>query len=182
MSDRIRKRTKYLTMSAMLVALSVVIMALGSLIEVLDLTTAVLASFLCIYAVIEMGGAYPWMIWLASSILSLLLLPLKTPAIFYALFFGFYPILKEKFERLRRPLSITLKTVSFHVSLAGIVLLLWLFIPSILEMDDMKWLPPILLYVGAYVGALVCFFVYDIALTRVITFYYVRLRNRFKIK
>ena len=177
MHDRIRKRTKYLTLSAMLIALAVVIMALGSLVEVLDLTTAVFASFLCIYAVIEMGGAYPWMIWLASSILSILLLPLKTPAIFYALFFGFYPILKEKFERLRPPVSMTLKVISFHVSLAGIVLLLWAFVPSALALNGTKWLP-----IALYAGALVCFFVYDVALTRVITFYYVRLRNRFRIK
>lgn len=177
MRDRVRKRTKYMTLSAMLAALSVVIMALGSLVEVLDLTTAVLASFLCIYAVIELGGAYPWMIWLSSSVLALLLLPLKTPAIFYALFFGFYPILKEKFERLKNPVSIVLKVVSFHVSLAGIALLLWLFVPEMLLTEGMKWLP-----IALYAGALVCFFVYDFALTRVITFYLVRLRDRFKIK
>ena len=101
MRDRIRKRTKYLTVSAMLCALSVIILSLGSLIEVLDITTAVLASLLCIYAVIEMGGAYPWLIWPVTSILALLLLPQKTPALFYALFAGFYPILKEKLEKLK---------------------------------------------------------------------------------
>ena len=101
MADRIRKRTKYLTVSAMLSALGVIFLALGAFIEVLDITTAVLASMLCIYAVIEMSGAYPWGIWVVTSILSLLLLPIKTPALFYALFAGFYPILKEKLERLR---------------------------------------------------------------------------------
>ena len=46
MNDRIRKRTKYLTLSAMLTALSVIILMLGALVDVLDVTTSVLASFL----------------------------------------------------------------------------------------------------------------------------------------
>lgn len=177
MSDRVRKRTKYLTVGAMLSALSVVILLMGSLIDVLDITTAVLASFLCIYAVIELGGFYPWMIWLSTSILAMLLLPMKTPAIFYALFFGFYPILKAIFERMKTPISWLFKILSFHVSLGGIVLLLRLFLPSMLDMDGMAWLPIVL-----YVMCLFCFFVYDIALTRVITLYLVRWRDRFRIR
>ena len=177
MSDRIRKRTKYLTVCAMLAALGVVLMGIGSLFDVLDLTAAVLASMLCIYAVIELGGFYPWMIWLSSSILGFLLLPMKTPAIFYALFFGFYPILKALFERMKTPLCWIFKLLAFHASLALIVLLLRLFLPSMLDMGGMAWLPPVL-----YVMCLFCFLVYDVALTRVITLYLVRWRDRFRIR
>ena len=174
----ISKRTKYLTVSAMLCALGVIVLALGSVVEVLDITTAVVASLLCIYAVIEIGGAYPWGIWIVTSILSLLLLPVKTPAIFYALFAGFYPILKEKLEKLRRPISYPLKLVTFHLSLGAIVLLLSVFFPEQLAFEGaMKWLP-----IAMYAMCLAVFVLYDIALTRVITFYLVRLRNKFRIK
>ena len=176
MSDRIRKRTKYLTVCAMLAALGVVLMALGSLVDVLDLTVAVLASMLCIYAVIEMGGFYPWALWAVTSILSLLLLPVKTPAIFYAAFAGFYPILKEKLERLPRVLAWVLKLVVFHLSLGAIVLVYKLFLPAGLEEDfPFFWLI-------LYALSLVAFVIYDIALTRLITFYLVRLRHRFRIR
>ena len=177
MEERVRKRTKYLTVSAMLTALSVVILSLGALIDVLDITTAIFASFLCIYAVIELRGAYPWLIWLATSILAFLLLPIKTPAIFYALFAGFYPILKEKLEKLKPPISISLKLVTFHVCLAGIYLLLSLFIPDALDLGGLWWLPILL-----YVLCLFCFVVYDFALTRLITFYLVKMKKRFQIK
>ena len=177
MADRIRKRTKYLTVSAMLSALGVIFLALGAFIEVLDITTAVLASMLCIYAVIEMGGAYPWGIWVVTSILSLLLLPIKTPALFYALFAGFYPILKEKLERLKRPLAFVLKLAVFHLSLGAIVLLLRLFFPEQLDWGGMQWLP-----IAMYVLCVAVFLLYDLALTRVITFYLIRLRQRFRIK
>ncbi len=172
-----RQQTKCLTLSAMLCAVSTLLLALGSLIEVLDLTAAVLASVLCIYAVIEIRGPYPWGIWLVTSTLSLLLLPQKTPAIFYAFFAGFYPILKEKFERLKRPLCLALKLITLHLCLALIYLVLQLFLPSFLESDTTK-----LFYALLYAALLVCFFIYDLALTRLITFYLLRLRNRFRIK
>ena len=176
MSEQIRRRTKYLTVSAMLVALGVVCMSLGSLVDVLDLTTAVLSSMLCIYAVIEMGGSYPWAIWLATSILSLILLPIKTPAVFYAAFFGFYPILKEKLERRSRPLAWTLKILAYHLSLGVIVVIFLWFLPGQISEE-----PP---FFGAilYVASLLVFLLYDVALTRLITFYLIRLRHRFRIR
>ena len=175
--QRVRLKTKYLTVSAMLAALSVVILMLGSLVDVLDITTAVAASVLCIYAVIEMGGFYPWMIWLTTSILAFLLLPMKTPAIFYAMFAGFYPILKEKLEKLKNPISWILKLVVFHICLAGMVGLLYLFVPSLFVVGGMWWLPA-----ATYLLAVGCFVIYDIALTKVITMYLIKFRKRFHIK
>ena len=171
------QQIKQITVSAMLSALGVIIMAVGAFVEVLDLSTAVLASMLCIYAVIEIMGSYPWMVWLVTSILGLILLPIKTPAVFYAMFFGFYPILKEKLERLSRILSWILKLAVFHACIA----LMWgvfkLFLPVALEEMGGGWM-----LASLYVMGLVCFVLYDIALTRLITFYIFRLRGRFRIK
>ena len=173
----VRKQTKYLTVSAMLCALGVILLSLGSLVEVLDITTAVLASLLCVYAVIEMGGAYPWLIWIVTSILALLLLPQKTPALFYALLAGFYPILKEKIEKLSRPIAWVLKLTVLHLSLGLIGLGVWVFFPSVLDMGGTKWM-----LVALYLASILCFVLYDVALSRMITFYLFKLRNRFRIK
>ena len=170
-------RLKYMTVSAMLSALGVILLSLGSIIEVLDLTAAVLASLLCVYAVIEMGRAYPWMIWLVTSLLALLLLPVKAPALIYALFAGFYPILKEKLEKLSRVLSWILKLAVFHLSMLAIALLMKLVFHTEIELGTYAWMPLLI-----YPLALVCFVVYDLALTRLITFYLFRLRKHFKIK
>ena len=89
----------------MLSALGVVLLYIGSLVEALDLSAAVLASLACIIAVIEYGKGAPWAVYGVTSVLSLILLPVKTPAAFYAIFFGFYPILKEKIERRPRLLQ-----------------------------------------------------------------------------
>lgn len=170
-------RIKSLAVSAMLCALGVVLLGVGALVEVLDLSTAVIASLLCVYAVIELRGIYPWMLWLTTSILALLLLPLKTPALFYTLFAGFYPILKEKLERLPRAPGYVLKLVVFHLSLGGIVLVLKLFLPEALETYGMNWM-----LWALYGLCLVCFVVYDLALTRLITFYLLRFRRYFRIR
>jgi hypothetical protein len=44
----------------MLSALGVVLLYIGSLVEALDLSAAVLASLACIIAVIEYGKGAPW--------------------------------------------------------------------------------------------------------------------------
>lgn len=169
--------TKKLTLCAMLAALGVILLYLGSLVEVLDISMAVIASLLCVIAVIEYGGGAPWMIYGVTAILSLLLLPNKTPAALYALFFGFYPILKEKFEKRGRVISWVLKEITFNAALtaigfAAVFLLLG---------TDNSLVNPVVIGIAVVLCEAV-FILYDIAMTRLITFYLVSLRGRFKFK
>ncbi len=167
--------TKKLAMCAMLAALGVVMLYAGALIEVIDISMAVIASLLCVVAVIEYGGGAPWMIYGVTSVLSVLLLPNKTPAVLYALFFGFYPILKERFEKKPRVFAWVMKLLTFNLSLiimgaAAIYLTLGV---------NNSLLNPI--YIGiVIVLSQAVFVLYDIALTRLISFYLVTLRKRFK--
>ena len=172
-----QKRTKYMVVSAMLSALGVIFLSLGSLIEVLDISVAVIASFLCIYAVIEIGGIYPWLIWATTSVLAMILPLQKTPVIFYACFAGFYPILKEKLEKHPTRVALPIKLIVFHASLLLMYAGMKLFAPEALEGNEFGWI-----LLAAYAVSLVVFFLYDFALTRLITLYLYRFRNRFKIK
>ena len=170
-----RGHTKYLTVSAMLVALGVILLGLGSLINTLDLTVAALASILCVWAVIEMGKTYAWMIWLVTSFLSLLLLPQKTPGCFY-LFIGLYPILKEQLERLPRAVEWVLKIVIFHAMIALCWLVLRIFVPEEAALE-FGWL-----LLATYALVLVAFLLYDYALTKLISFYLQKLQKRIGLK
>ena len=178
MSKKASKQVKYLTVSAMLCALGIVMLGLGSLVEVLDLTFAVIASLLTVYAVIEIGGPYPWLIWIVTSVVALLLLPLKTPVLFYALLTGYYPILKQKIERkLARLPAWTLKTGVLAISLGVIWGVMKLFLPDLLEGPG-GWIA----IATAIALSIISFVLYDICLTRLITLYFVRLQKRFRIK
>ncbi len=177
MATRRRKETGRLTAAAVLVALSVVLLGIGSLVEVLDLSMAAIASLAVVFAVIELRGKYPYLVFAATSVLALLLLPNKTPALFYALFAGYYPLLKVVFERhFSRPIAWLFKLLSFGVAAVLIVLLaIKIFTASPLPALPHHWM-----YAagGALLAAV--FVVYDIALTRLITFYLWRLQRHFR--
>lgn len=178
MSKKTSVQVKYLTVSAMLSALGVVILGLGSIIEVLDITVAVFASLLVTYAVIEIGGAYPWLIWVVTSVIALLLLPLKTPVLFYAFLTGYYPILKQKIER--RMARLPAWTAKMGM-LAASLLIIWgvskLFFPELLETTG-GWI----MAAATIVVGIACFVLYDILLGRLITRYFVKWQKRFRIK
>lgn len=175
MSSRKRKQTKVLTVCAMLSALGTILLGIGSFLETLDLTAAALASVFCIYAVIEVGGAYPWMIWAVTSLLGLVLLPQKSPAVFY-LFIGCYPMLKERLEKLPRAVCLLLKLAVLHVMLVLVWLVIRIFFPADAQIG-LGWM-----MLGLYALGIVTFLIYDLALTRLITLYLRRLRGRLGLK
>lgn len=169
-----KKSTKKLTVASMLCALSVVLLLVGSFVEVMDLSASALASFIVIFAVIELGGAYPLLIWAVSSALAVFLLPNKLPAIYFSLFFGWYPIVKNIYERLHTALSWFLKILSFSASF-GLITYISVSIVGAEELTDT--LTPLLIALGAVV-----FVVYDIALTRIISAYIRVWRQKIKFK
>ncbi len=176
--DTIQKgNTKRITVCSAMAALGVILLYMGALIEVADISMAALASLLCVVAVIEYGAASAWSVFGVTSILSLLLLPSRAPAVMYAMFFGFYPIIKERIERIRsKALAWTLKEIVFNACLTLIFLAF-----RFLLMTDAMTAPPVMYAVGLVLCEAV-FVLYDIAMTRLITFYLVKLRGRFKFK
>lgn len=172
-----REKTKRLTVCAMLAALGVVLLYLGSMVEVLDISMAVIVSLFCVFAVIEYGGAAPWLVYSVTGVLSLILLAHKpAPAVMYILFFGYYPILKEKLEKLPVAISWILKELIFHVALAIMLVLGHFFMAG---SEDMN---PLLFYVAFILLAEIAFPLYDLAMSRLITLYLVKLRKRFRFK
>ena len=160
----------------MLAALSVVLLYLGSFIEVMDMAIAAIASLCVIITVIEYGKSAPWAVYGVTSILSLILLPNKSPAAFYALFFGFYPIIKEKLEKKSKVVCWILKELIFNTCLALMILAsLFIFTTGESEFESL------LVIVATAVLGEAAFILYDIALTRMISFYIFRLRDRLKI-
>ena len=171
-----KTNTRQLTVCAMLTALGVVLLWIGSVLEVAEISMAVIASLLCVIAVIEYGAAAPWLVFAATSALSLLLLPNKGVALTYAVFFGYYPILKEKLERRPRVLRWVLKEAVFHVALVALLILWkWIFFPTVSVISPMLIFLFILLCEIAFV-------LYDVALTRLISLYLFRIRQRLRFK
>lgn len=171
-----RKTTfdKKIVVAGVLAALSVIILYLGCAIEVLDLTMSAIVSLLVVVIVIEMGYKYAWLTYIATAILSILLLPQKSPAIFYACFMGFYPIIKSYLERINSALARwIIKLVVGNAALALMFILMSLFLPDEFEGG---WLMLV-----TYLLGIIAFLMYDVALSKLITLYFVRIRERIKI-
>ena len=131
-----------------------------------------IASFCIVFAVIEIGGVWPWLTYAATGLLALLL-PLKTAAIFYLLA-GYYPLVKEKLERIRsRVLTWIIKLVGFN----AVLILCYVIVKHILmlpdALDGLTWL--------ALPIANITFILYDVALTRIISYYILILRHKLRI-
>lgn len=185
MKRGIPQKTKRLTASAVLSAMGVALLLIGSLIETLDLSMAAMASFFCVFAVLEFGGAYPWLIYAVTGILSVIFMPQGMGGWFYILFFGYYPILKDKLQRLKAPIAWTLKILLLNLALIlSLVFASFVFYNGnlyetfMLMFGDEGW--GIYAAIGVYVLVNFVFVIYDIALNRLIVFYFVKIRSKFK--
>jgi len=168
------KGTRALTVSAALCALGVILLALGALLQVLDVSMAALASFLVIFAVIELGKKYAVLVYAVTALLAVLLVQYNiTAPLLYLCFAGYYPLLKALLEgHLPKIWAWVLKLVAFNAALA---LTLFLAIKIF-----MAFTVPALWYYFLLPVCSVIFVIYDIALTRVITAYLKRWRQRFR--
>ena len=170
-----KTNVKRITVCAALSAVGVVILYLGSLISVMDISMAVIASICCIIAVIEYGRSASWSVYAVTSILAVFILPTNTAAWMFLLFFGYYPIIKEKLERRKKLISRILKELIFNFALAVmLVASRFLLAGNIRE--------PWYIYLAIVILAEIAFPIYDMALTRVISFYIFKIRPRFKLK
>lgn len=169
------RQTKKLTLSAILVAISVVIMVLGGVISVLDLSMSALASLIVAFAYIEIGSPYTWLIWLATTVLSAVIFPGSLLWVSYLVAFGVYPILKGYIERLPRPFWILVKlafaNAAIWLMIAGSQLVLGLPLFD----TQSKWIK-----IGLYLFLNVVFFAYDLCITACVRFYMEKLRHRFQ--
>ncbi len=168
------KNTKKITLAAILSALGVIVLLLGSIFTMLDLTMVAIASLLVVMAVIELGGCYPYLIWLVTGILSMLLLPSKFSAILYIVFGGIYPILKAMFERLHFVVAWILKLSYFNTMLTLLIFLC----NYVFKLSDTDLGYNFIVYIlcnGVFV-------LYDIAASEMIVLYMIKLRKMLGLK
>jgi hypothetical protein len=168
----LHQATRKAAFGAISAALAVAILFVSTLLPTLQLSAVALAGMLSAAVLIEAGAAYSTLCYAAVSILSLLLLPEKSSAVFYFLFFGHYPIVKYLLERLRSPvLCWAGKIICANLCFFALWGVLRLFFPD--------WEFPLALWLLWGLGN-ATFVMFDIALTRLIAFYQFRIRARLR--
>ncbi len=166
------KKSKQVALAGMLSALAVVILFLGSMVELLDLSAAALAALAVMVAVIELGNGKAFGVYLVSSLLSVLLFP-KTASVVFAAFVGYYPVLKVYLDKIRpKVMQFMAKLVLFNVFLA---LILWITEGLLGLGSDWGSLGKALFLLGN-----LAFILYDFAIGRLAVFYIVKIKNRIR--
>jgi hypothetical protein len=167
-------KTKSLALSAILSALGVVLMYFGAIVQVMDLTMVCIASLFTCFAVMELRGHYPLMIWGVTAFLSLLLVPDKFGALCYTLLLGFYPILKPKIDSHGRLVRVFFKLIGFNLLLTAMLASAkWIFhLPE--DEIGLTW--------AFYPLGNAAFFLYDLAIDRLTMLYLLRLRRAWRIE
>ena len=111
------KKTKKISVCAMLTALGVVILYIGSVTDIMDLSVSLLASLGVLFAIAELGGKYAFAVYTGTSVLSFILVPNKWIAVYFVMFFGIMPITKRLFEKTGKIFSWFLKMAAFNAEI-----------------------------------------------------------------
>ncbi len=168
------KKSKKIAFCALFSALSVVLLYVGAIIEVMDISMACIASMLCIITLTEIGGAYPWLVYAVTGVISLLILPQKFGAIIYIGLAGYYPMVKFLIEKIRlRFFRWLFKLILFNVSM-GIIVCASLFLFTAADMTKAYIIT--LFALGNFT-----FIIYDIALSLLVRLYFFKYRKLLRI-
>jgi hypothetical protein len=162
-------KSKELTIDAILIALTIIILFLNNIIPISTLTFLTIASALIPIAIIRGSVKSGFLVYITSSILGFFLLP-QDIIFSYFVFFGIYGIAKHFIERLNKfSIEIILKLVFFNIILFIVYFLLSGFVN--INNSNLPIYVPLLI-------AQVIFLIYDYGLTLLISWYFSKIHNR----
>ncbi len=155
---------RVLTLGAILTALGVVLIYLGSVMPTMRLSLLAVAGVLPCVIVLTGGVGHGFVTYGATALLAVLVVPDKTAVLVYALLFGHYPMFKSLAERTgKRPLEWLIKLGVFNAALTAMVILARTVMSELFTEDWAVWL--------IYLAGNVIFLLYDFAFSGVITFF-----------
>lgn len=172
-------------MCAVLCALAVVMLGLGAIIEVIDITAAAVASLVLLPILLCYGTKYAWLSYAVTGVLGVLLMPQSLGAWMFAGLTGFYPIVKQRLDRLPRVLSWAVKLlllaavlllylgIFYFILLGGEGSLFDAFLKGFGEEEGtplMAWAVIIL--------SLFTYILFDLLIDRILVLYYLRWQKR----
>ena len=134
------KNSKVIAYSGVATALSVVMLFLGSIFWVLGYTMPLVASLVMIILLDSVSQKSALLTFISTSIISFILLNDKECVLLYILFFGYYPLIRDKINDIKpKFLSYLLKFITFNVAMV-LTQVLCVYVFGI-PFDDMlgKW-------------------------------------------
>ncbi len=115
--------TRRMAMCAILCALSVVALGIGTLLEIMDLSAACAASVVVLLILLTYGPRYALLSYAVTGVLGIILMPQSLAVWTYVGLMGYYPIIRGRLERLPRVLAWVIKLLLFAAVMAACLLI-----------------------------------------------------------
>lgn len=168
---------------SMIAALCLALMLSTAVIPFLSYAIPMISGALIMIIVIECDKLWALFVYVAVSILSLLIVPDKSAALAFAAYFGYYPILKAVIES--KKLGVIEYVIKyFHIVfvVVGAYFLMLKFFG--IETQDMEFFASHLgkwySYIALAAFSCLFFYLYDTALSKTVIIYQHKLRKKFR--
>ena len=173
-----RTKSRQVALGGIISALCVAFIFLSGIVPGTMYVLPMAAGAMIMLMAVEVGNKAALCAWVSVSVLSMLLAPDRHAAMMFLAFFGYYPILKQKLERLPGKVpeyACKLLIYNACVALAYLALVFVFGMAEVLEgMGVFGRLAPLVMLVGGSI----MFIFYDILLTRCYTLYMDRYRQK----
>ena len=166
--------SRKVTLGGILTALCVVLAYLAFYLPTGKLSIYLLTSVVIAIAVVELGIKFSTVVYTASAILIFLLTGSINVLLLFTLFFGSYPLLKYYIEKQRNAvIEMLLKFSAFNL-IAIFVFFIFKQLLGVMpiRLNDLS----IWMQIGIIFGAQVVFLIYDYVLSRLIDYYFNRIK------
>lgn len=175
-----KRRTKTIALCGVLAALAVALLFLGGALPFASIACPVLASLVLIPVYAENGWKWGLVWYLTVAVLGLLLAPDKEAAILFV-FFGYYPMLRKWFGRIRPgALKWAVKLVYVNLAVfAAYALMIFVFRMEAIAQEYAQM--QLYLLVALLLLANLSFVIYDLLIGRLEIYYHVRLRPKLNL-
>lgn len=138
------KKSTSVSFAGIMAGLSFTLLYFGSVMWLFAYAAPMVCGLIMMMLNKTFGKKYALCVFLSVSILSILFLPDKDAGLVYLFFFGYYPLIKEKLEKIKpKAICVLLKFIIFNAGiLTSQLVLIYVFgIP--LENDFGKWAIPL---------------------------------------
>lgn len=173
-----RRESGRIALCGVMGAMAIVVMLMGSIIPVATFCAPLISSVLMMTVAIEYGIKTALILYLAVSLLALILLPDREMAMIFFFFLGYYPMLKVYLERIKPAILRTLtKFAVFNGAVVAMYATLLYIFPMQALVDEFsgtgKGFVVVLLLMGN-----VAFLIYDRALVGMAQLYRIKFRPK----
>lgn len=175
-----KRKTKSVALCGVLAALAVALLFLGGTVPFAAIACPVLASLVLIPVYAENGWKWGLLWYLTTALLGLLLTPDKEASILFV-FFGYYPMLRRYFGRIRSAvLKWAVKLVYVNLAvIAAYALMIFVFRMEAIVQEYAQTQRYIL--IALMLLANLSFVIYDLLIGRLEIYYFVRLRPKLNL-